>query len=145
MTRSFGLLAVAGWCLSTATVLHAQKALDRATALQLLQDRVSENVTGMISASPDSGKDAERAAAYQALEKAGVLSCAGKDSDGKAVCIPGQDAGDLTSAGPGLLAIVVTIKFPRGLWGALSRRLDLHFFPVQRRLVLPPSSQPDDP
>jgi branched-chain amino acid transport system permease protein len=45
--------------------------------------------------------------------------------------------------GLGLLAIGVTIRFPRGLWGALSRRLDLHFFPVQRRLVLPPS--PKDP
>jgi branched-chain amino acid transport system permease protein len=45
--------------------------------------------------------------------------------------------------GLGLLAIGVTIKFPRGVWGALSRRLDLHFFPVQRRLVLPPS--PKDP
>ena len=39
--------------------------------------------------------------------------------------------------GLGLLAIVVTIKFPHGLWGALSRRLDLQFFPVQRRLLLP--------
>jgi branched-chain amino acid transport system permease protein len=55
--------------------------------------------------------------------------------------------------GLGLLAIVVTVKFPRGLWGALSQRFDLSFFPVQRRLVLstasgsasglPPSS--DDP
>jgi branched-chain amino acid transport system permease protein len=42
--------------------------------------------------------------------------------------------------GLGLLAIVVTIKFPRGLWGALSHRLDLHFFPVQRRLLIPSSS-----
>ena len=39
--------------------------------------------------------------------------------------------------GLGLLAIVVTIRFPNGLWGALSRRLDLQFFPVRRRLVLP--------
>lgn len=38
--------------------------------------------------------------------------------------------------GLGLLAIVVTIRFPRGLWGWLSQRYDLHFFPVQRRLVL---------
>jgi branched-chain amino acid transport system permease protein len=46
--------------------------------------------------------------------------------------------------GLGLLAIVVTIKFPRGLWGALSGRLDLHFFPVQRRLLLPSPSQKED-
>ncbi|HET6147755.1 MAG TPA: branched-chain amino acid ABC transporter permease [Polyangia bacterium] len=39
--------------------------------------------------------------------------------------------------GLGLLAIVVTIKFPHGLWGGLSRRLDLQFFPVRRRLLLP--------
>ncbi len=38
--------------------------------------------------------------------------------------------------GLGLLAIVVTIRFPRGLWGWVSQRYDLHFFPVQRRLVL---------
>ncbi len=38
--------------------------------------------------------------------------------------------------GLGLLAIVVTIRFPKGLWGYVSQRLDLHFFPVQRRLVL---------
>jgi branched-chain amino acid transport system permease protein len=38
--------------------------------------------------------------------------------------------------GLGLLAIVVTIRFPRGLWGYVSHRFDLHFFPVQRRLVL---------
>jgi branched-chain amino acid transport system permease protein len=38
--------------------------------------------------------------------------------------------------GLGLLAIIVTIRFPRGLWGYVSQRFDLHFFPVQRRLVL---------
>jgi branched-chain amino acid transport system permease protein len=39
--------------------------------------------------------------------------------------------------GLGMLAIVVTIRFPRGLWGWISTKFDLHFFPVQRRLVLP--------
>ncbi len=43
--------------------------------------------------------------------------------------------------GLGLLAIVVTIKFPRGLWGWLSHRYDLHFFPVQRRLMLHQTEQ----
>ncbi|MBX9629730.1 MAG: branched-chain amino acid ABC transporter permease [Burkholderiales bacterium] len=38
--------------------------------------------------------------------------------------------------GLGLLAIVVTIRFPRGLWGYVAHRFDLNFFPVQRRLVL---------
>jgi len=34
----------------------------------------------------------------------------------------------------GLVAVVVTIKFPQGLWGFIGRRLDLRCFPVQRRL-----------
>jgi branched-chain amino acid transport system permease protein len=45
--------------------------------------------------------------------------------------------------GLGLLAIVVTIRFPRGLWGWISNKHDLHFFPVQRRLVLPPDMGTD--
>ncbi len=36
----------------------------------------------------------------------------------------------------GALAIVVTIKFPRGLWGVVSHRYGIHLFPVQRRLEL---------
>jgi branched-chain amino acid transport system permease protein len=40
-------------------------------------------------------------------------------------------------AGLGLLAIVVTLRFPRGLWGFVSGKFDLHLFPVQRRLELP--------
>jgi branched-chain amino acid transport system permease protein len=47
-----------------------------------------------------------------------------------------SDYGTWYLVGLGLLAIVVTIKFPRGLWGFLSHRFDLHFFPVQRRLIL---------
>jgi branched-chain amino acid transport system permease protein len=47
-----------------------------------------------------------------------------------------SDYGTWYLVGLGLLAIVVTIRFPGGLWGWLSQRLDLHFFPVQRRLVL---------
>jgi branched-chain amino acid transport system permease protein len=43
----------------------------------------------------------------------------------------------------GLLAIVVTIKFPRGLWGHASRKYDLHFFPVRRRLILLPEALPE--
>ena len=51
-----------------------------------------------------------------------------------------SDYGTWYLVGLGLLAIVVTIRFPRGLWGWVAHRYDLHFFPVQRRLVLP-----DDP
>ena len=47
-----------------------------------------------------------------------------------------SDYGTWYLVGLGLLAIAVTIRFPRGLWGWLSHRYDLRFFPVQRRLVL---------
>jgi branched-chain amino acid transport system permease protein len=45
-----------------------------------------------------------------------------------------SDYGTWYLVGLGLLAVVVTIKLPRGLWGAFSDRFDLHLFPVQRRL-----------
>jgi len=35
----------------------------------------------------------------------------------------------------GVLAITIMLVAPRGLWGLLSERTGLHFFPVQRRLV----------
>ena len=34
----------------------------------------------------------------------------------------------------GLVAIVVMVKFPKGLWGFVAQRFDLRFFPVQRRV-----------
>jgi branched-chain amino acid transport system permease protein len=34
----------------------------------------------------------------------------------------------------GLVAVVVMVRFPRGLWGYLAERFDLHLFPVRRRL-----------
>ena len=34
----------------------------------------------------------------------------------------------------GLVAIVVMVKFPKGLWGYAMQRFDLRFFPVQRRV-----------
>lgn len=37
----------------------------------------------------------------------------------------------------GLLAMAVMLKMPEGLYGAVSRRFDLTFFPVQRRVRLP--------
>ncbi|MFL5430266.1 MAG: branched-chain amino acid ABC transporter permease [Myxococcales bacterium] len=47
-----------------------------------------------------------------------------------------SDYGTWYLVGLGLLAVVVTIKLPRGLWGTVSDRFDLHLFPVQRRLLL---------
>ena len=35
----------------------------------------------------------------------------------------------------GAIAVTVMLAAPQGLWGLLSRRFDLHFFPVQRRLI----------
>jgi branched-chain amino acid transport system permease protein len=37
----------------------------------------------------------------------------------------------------GCLAILVMLAFPRGVWGTLAERYDLHLFPIRRRLVLP--------
>ena len=48
-----------------------------------------------------------------------------------------SDYGTWYLVGLGMLAVIVTIKLPRGLWGTVSERLDLHLFPVQRRLQLP--------
>jgi branched-chain amino acid transport system permease protein len=48
-----------------------------------------------------------------------------------------SDYGTWYLVGLGMLAVMVTIKLPRGLWGTVSDRLDLHLFPVQRRLRLP--------
>ena len=45
-----------------------------------------------------------------------------------------SDYGTWYLVGLGLLAIVVTIRYPQGLWGLASARLRLQLFPVQRRL-----------
>ncbi len=34
----------------------------------------------------------------------------------------------------GVVAIIVMVKWPRGIWGVVLQRYDLRFFPVQRRL-----------
>lgn len=47
-----------------------------------------------------------------------------------------SDYGTWYLVGLGLLAILVTTRFPKGLWGVVSARFDLHLFPVQRRVVL---------
>jgi branched-chain amino acid transport system permease protein len=38
--------------------------------------------------------------------------------------------------GLGLIAVVVMVKWPRGIWGSVQQRFDLRFFPVQRRVRL---------
>ncbi|WP_324103675.1 branched-chain amino acid ABC transporter permease [Noviherbaspirillum sp.] len=47
-----------------------------------------------------------------------------------------EDYGTWYLTALGLMAIVVTIWFPEGLWGFIAKRFDLHLFPVQRRLRL---------
>lgn len=37
----------------------------------------------------------------------------------------------------GLVAVIVMIKAPRGVWGYISERFDFHIFPVRRRVRLP--------
>jgi branched-chain amino acid transport system permease protein len=45
------------------------------------------------------------------------------------------DFGTWYMVGLGALAIVVTIRFPGGLWGFVSRRFGLRCFPVERRVI----------
>ena len=47
-----------------------------------------------------------------------------------------SDYGTWYLVGLGLLAIVVTMRLPRGIWGTLSGKLDLHLLPVHRRLSI---------
>lgn len=47
-----------------------------------------------------------------------------------------EDYGTWYLTALGVLAIVVTIWFPKGVWGFIANRFDLHLFPVQRRLRL---------
>jgi branched-chain amino acid transport system permease protein len=44
----------------------------------------------------------------------------------------------------GVIAIVVMLKAPYGLWGYVIQRFDLQLFPVGRRLALAPMEQPVD-
>lgn len=48
-----------------------------------------------------------------------------------------EDYGTWYLAGLGLVAVIVTIWFPKGIWGYVAERFDLHVFPVQRRLRMP--------
>ena len=42
----------------------------------------------------------------------------------------------------GVIAVVVVARAPRGIWGYVVKRWDIHLFPVRRRLVL---EEPGDP
>ena len=45
------------------------------------------------------------------------------------------DYGSWYLVGLGLLAIIIVIKLRSGLWGAISKKFDLHLFPVQRKVL----------
>lgn len=47
-----------------------------------------------------------------------------------------SDYGTWYLVGLGALAIVVTLYFPRGLWGWLAQRYDINLFPVRRSLMV---------
>ena len=36
----------------------------------------------------------------------------------------------------GSTAVVIMLKAPQGIWGMVSERFELHFFPLQRRLKI---------
>ena len=36
----------------------------------------------------------------------------------------------------GMIAILIMLRSPQGIWGLIAQRLDLHFFPVRRRVNL---------
>ena len=45
----------------------------------------------------------------------------------------------------GALAIVIMLFFPKGIWGTLAERFDLHLFPIRRRLeIVDRAGSPDD-
>jgi len=54
------------------------------------------------------------------------------------------DYGSWYMIGLGLVAVLVMVKWPRGIWGYVQQRLDLRFFPVQRRVRLIDSAPPGE-
>ena len=53
-----------------------------------------------------------------------------------------SDYGELYMLLLGVLAVIMATKAPRGLWGFVEKRWDLHIFPVRRRLEI--ESEPKD-
>jgi branched-chain amino acid transport system permease protein len=43
----------------------------------------------------------------------------------------------------GAVAIVVMLKAPKGIWGVIVDKLDWQIFPLQRRVVFPPTNRPE--
>ena len=55
------------------------------------------------------------------------------------------DYGSWYMIGLGLVAVVVMVKWPRGIWGFVQQKFDLRFFPVQRRVRFLEPARPDQP
>jgi branched-chain amino acid transport system permease protein len=55
------------------------------------------------------------------------------------------DYGSWYLIGLGLVAVVVMVKWPRGIWGYVQQRFDLRFFPVQRRVRFLEQAPADPP
>ena len=55
------------------------------------------------------------------------------------------DYGSWYMIGLGLVAVIVMVKWPRGIWGYVAQQLDLRFFPVQRRIYFCGGSTPSQP
>ena len=45
----------------------------------------------------------------------------------------------------GVIAVVMATKAPRGIWGSIAKRWDVHLFPVRRRLALEEPPKPESP
>ena len=45
----------------------------------------------------------------------------------------------------GVIAVVMATKAPRGIWGFVVQRWNVHLFPVRRRLVLQEPPEPESP
>jgi branched-chain amino acid transport system permease protein len=55
------------------------------------------------------------------------------------------DYGSWYMIGLGLVAVVVMVKWPRGVWGFVQQKFDLRFFPVQRRVRFIEPARTDEP
>jgi branched-chain amino acid transport system permease protein len=54
------------------------------------------------------------------------------------------DYGSWYMIGLGLSAVLVMVRWPRGMWGYVQQKLDLRFFPVQRRVRFGEPVAPDE-
>ncbi len=56
-----------------------------------------------------------------------------------------QDFGSWYLIVLGLVAVILMLKAPKGIWGWIADKYDIRFFPVQRRLKLKPTREGDRP